>query len=244
MEFLNELCFFSLNNNQIMNQTTQNKKINIAIDGYSSTGKSSISKEIAKALNLIHLDTGKLYRGITVYAFHHCTEKEKINEAILIDSLSQIHLEFKNEGNELSLYLNGENIEQRIRLPKINEKVSFIAKIPEVRQFLLKTQQQIAKNGGVIMDGRDIGSVVLPDADYKFFLTASIQERTKRRFLELEQAGVSTTLEEVKKNLLERDYIDSHREIAPLKQDKDAILIDNSQLNKEETISLILSYIK
>lgn len=227
-----------------MNQTTQNKKPNIAIDGYSSTGKSSISKEIAKALNLIHLDTGKLYRAITLYALNHCADNEKINETKLIDSLSEIHLEFKDEGNELSLYLNNENVEQKIRLPKINESVSLVAKIPEVRQFLLRTQQQIAENRGIIMDGRDIGSVVLPNADYKFFLTANIEERTKRRFLELEQAGVSTTLEEVKKNLLERDYIDSHREIAPLKQAEDAILIDNSQLDKTQTIELILSYIK
>ena len=221
------------------------KKPVIAIDGFSSTGKSSISKIIAKNLGLIHMDTGALYRGITYFALQNCIDDDKsINIEKLIADLPNINLEFQNVDGELQLFLNGKNINKEIRFPQVSDSVSQVAKEADVRNFLLKTQRDIAEKGGVIMDGRDIGTIVLPDADYKFFMTASQDERARRRFLELELIGEKTDVETVKQNLIKRDKIDSEREVAPLKQADDAILIDNTNINKEETISLILSYIK
>jgi len=221
------------------------KKPVIAIDGFSSTGKSSISKIIAKKLGLIHMDTGALYRGVTYFAIQNCTDENKnVDIERLIASLPKINLEFQNVDGELQLFLNGKNINKEIRFPQVSDNVSQVAKEAAVRNFLLKTQRDIAKKGGVIMDGRDIGTVVLPNADYKFFMTASQDERARRRFLELELAGEKTDIETVKKNLISRDKIDSEREVSPLKQADDAILIDNTNINREETIELILSYIK
>lgn len=220
-------------------------KLVIAIDGFSSTGKSSISKEIAKKLGLIHLDTGGLYRGVTYFALQNfADENHQIHLQQLFDNLNQIDLEFRNENEEMILYLNNKNISQQIRMQDVSDNVSLIAKQKEIRDFLLHTQRQMAEKGGVIMDGRDIGTVILPDADFKFFLTASPDERAKRRFLELQSMGIETTIEAVKENLICRDKIDSERKIAPLKQAEDAILIDNSSLTKEETIQLILSKIQ
>ncbi|WP_336960673.1 (d)CMP kinase [Chryseobacterium contaminans] len=221
------------------------KKPVIAIDGYSSTGKSSISKIIADKLGLIHMDTGALYRGVTWFALQNClNEESKIDLNTLFSSLDQVHLEFKNNDGTLVLYLNNVDISKEIRTNEVSDNVSLVAKQKEVRDYLLQSQRSIAEKGGVIMDGRDIGTVVLPNADYKFFLTASINERTNRRFLELKGLGIEADKEQVKQNLIERDKIDSEREIAPLKKADDAIVIDNSELTKEETIELILSYIK
>ncbi len=217
----------------------------IAIDGFSSTGKSSISKVIAEKLGLIHMDTGALYRGITFFALQCCkNENEKIDLQLLINNLNKINLEFREDNGILVLFLNNTDISSEIRIPEISEHVSQIATLPEVREFLLHTQRSIAEKGGVIMDGRDIGSIVLPNADYKFFLTASIDERTKRRHLELLSLGIETDAVSVKENLILRDKTDSERTVAPLIQAKDAILIDNSELTKKETVQLILSYIK
>lgn len=221
------------------------KKPVIAIDGYSSTGKSSISKVLAKELGFIHIDTGALYRGITLFALRNIADEGRIsNPQKLKDYLHKIHLEFRTIDGSLQLYLNNENIDQQIRDPQIAKYVSIIAKEQFVRDFLLSTQQKLAENGGVIMDGRDIGTVVLPNADYKFFLTASIDERTRRRYDELICCGTETDMDSVRVNLQLRDKIDSEREVAPLKQAEDAILIDNTSLNKEETIALIRSFIK
>ncbi|MGN7864152.1 (d)CMP kinase [Chryseobacterium sp. 22458] len=221
------------------------KKPVIAIDGYSSTGKSSISKIIADKLGLIHMDTGALYRGVTWYALQHClNENGEIDLNTLFSSFSRIHLEFKNNEGTLILFLNDTDISKEIRINIVSDNVSLVAKQKEVRDFLLQSQRSLAEKGGVIMDGRDIGTVVLPNADYKFFLTASIDERTNRRFLELKGLGIEADKEQVKQNLIERDKIDSEREIAPLKQADDAIVIDNSELTKEETIELILSHIE
>lgn len=221
------------------------KKPVIAIDGYSSTGKSSISKIIADQLGLIHMDTGALYRGVTWYALQHClNENGEIDLNTLFSSFNQIKLEFKNNDGTLILFLNDTDISTEIRTNIVSDNVSLVAKQKEVRDFLLQSQRTLAEKGGVIMDGRDIGTVVLPNADYKFFLTASIDERTNRRFLELKGLGIEADKEQVKQNLIERDKIDSEREIAPLKQADDAIVIDNSKLTKEETIQLILSHIK
>lgn len=217
----------------------------IAIDGFSSTGKSSISKLIAKKLGLIHMDTGALYRGITYFALQNCTgDNGQINIAQLISRLPEIRLEFQDIDGELQLFLNGVNINKEIRFPQVSDNVSLVAKEAEVRNYLLQTQRDIASKGGVIMDGRDIGTVVLPNADYKFFMTASQDERARRRFLELQQAGEDTDIETVKQNLITRDTIDSERAVSPLKQADDAVLIDNTNINREQTIDLILSYIK
>ncbi len=221
------------------------KKPVIAVDGYSSTGKSSISKVVAARLGLIHLDTGALYRGITLFALRNfCSEDGDIQLDDLFEALPQLMLEFRRIGEELVLFMNGEDISGPIRTAEVSSQVSLIARQPEVRNFLLKMQREAAEAGGIIMDGRDIGTVVLPMADYKFFLTASIEERTQRRFLELKGLGIETPQEEVRANLMLRDKIDSEREVAPLKQADDAILIDNTSLNKNETIELMLSYIK
>jgi len=223
-----------------------NKKgLVIAIDGFSSTGKSSISKVVADTLGLIHIDTGAMYRAITLFGLRNFkNEKQEINLSKLLQNLNEISLEFRENSGKLEIYLNGENLSKEIRTTEISDNVSFIAKQPEVRERLVVLQRDIAEKQGVIMDGRDIGTVVLPNADYKFFLTASADERARRRFLELQSLGIETTIEEVKQNLIERDRIDSEREISPLKQAEDAILIDNTNLSKEETIDLILSYIK
>ena len=223
-----------------------NKKgLVIAIDGFSSTGKSSISKVVADTLGLIHIDTGAMYRAITLFGLRNFkNEKQEIDLSKLLQNLNKISLEFRENSGKLEIYLNGENVSKEIRTTEVSDNVSFIAKQPEVRERLVVLQRNIAEKQGVIMDGRDIGTVVLPDADYKFFLTASADERARRRFLELQSLGIETTIEEVKQNLIERDRIDSEREISPLKQAEDAILIDNTNLNKEETIDLILSYIK
>ena len=220
------------------------KKPVIAIDGYSSTGKSSISKVIAEKLGLIHMDTGALYRGVTHFAVTKClNENGEINLVQLFNILNEINLEFRNIDNELVLFLNGANISKEIRGNLVSSNVSLIASQKEVRDYLMETQRSIAENGGVILDGRDIGTVVLPNADYKFFLTASVDERTKRRFLELQNMEIETTEAEVKENLITRDKIDSEREVAPLKKAEDAILIDNTFKTKKETIDEILSYI-
>ena len=223
-----------------------NKKgLVIAIDGFSSTGKSSISKVVADILGLIHIDTGAMYRAITLFGLRNFkNEKQEIDLPKLLQNLNEIPLEFRENSGKLEIYLNGENVSKEIRTTEVSDNVSFIAKQPEVRERLVVLQRNIAEKQGVIMDGRDIGTVVLPNADYKFFLTASADERARRRFLELQSLGIETTIEEVKQNLIERDQIDSEREISPLKQAEDAILIDNTNLNKEETIELILSYIK
>lgn len=221
------------------------KKPVIAIDGYSSTGKSSISKIIAQKLGIIHLDTGALYRGVTWFALQNCLNEDgSINLKSLFSSFNEIELEFKNDNGELVLFLNHIDISKAIRTNEVSENVSLVAKQKEVRDFLLHSQRSLAEKGGIIMDGRDIGTVVLPNADYKFFLTASIDERTQRRYQELLSLGIEANEQQVKENLIIRDKIDSEREIAPLKQAEDAIVIDNTSLSKQETIDSILSYIK
>lgn len=216
----------------------------IAIDGHSSTGKSSISKEIALRLGLFHMDTGALYRGVTFFALENYKNDGEISLPLLEERIGEIELEFKDNEGSMELFLGGRNITSEIRSLEVSQNVSVVAKEAFVRNYLLETQRAIARKGGVIMDGRDIGTTVLPDADYKFFLTASIEERTKRRFLELQSDGVETTLEDVRENLLERDKMDSEREVSPLRQAEDALLIDNSSLTKEETIEKLLSYIE
>ncbi|WP_262147164.1 (d)CMP kinase [Chryseobacterium foetidum] len=221
------------------------KKPVIAIDGFSSTGKSSISKIIAQKLDLVHLDTGALYRGVTWFALQNCCKEDgNVDLDDLFNNFHHIHLEFKNIENELVLFLNEINITKEIRSNQVTENVSNVAKQAKVREFLLDHQRKLAEKGGIIMDGRDIGTVVLPDADFKFFLTASIDERTKRRYQELLTLGIDANEDQVKQNLIERDKIDSEREVAPLKQADDAIVIDNTEMTKKETIEKILNYVE
>lgn len=216
----------------------------IAIDGFSSTGKSSISKAIAEKLGFVHIDTGALYRGVTYFALENYFDGDHtIDLQLLIRNLSKINLEFRKENGSLILYLNGKNIDSEIRETRISHYVSLIAKQKEVRDYLLEMQKSFGINGGIIVDGRDIATVVFPDADFKFFLTASNEERAKRRFLELTEAGIQVKYEEVLENLIKRDKIDSQREIAPLKMAEGAILIDNTNLTKLETIDAICDII-
>ena len=220
-------------------------KIIIAVDGYSSTGKSSISKAIADALGLIHIDTGAMYRAITLFALRNFrTKNGEIDLEKLLQHLDEISLDFREEEGALQIYLNNENVSKEIRESIVSEYVSEVAKEPKVRVLAVEQQRKMVGKLGLIMDGRDIGTVVFPDADYKFFLTASVDERAKRSTLEMESMGMKVDFDEVKQNLIERDRIDSEREISPLKQADDAILIDNTELNKEQTIALILSYIQ
>ncbi|MDR1877125.1 MAG: (d)CMP kinase [Flavobacteriaceae bacterium] len=218
----------------------------IAIDGYSSTGKSSYAKMVAKELGWKHIDTGAMYRAVTLYGIQNFSEGNIIDTQALVSHLKDIHIDFKfnPETQDNDTFLNGKNVESSIRDFSVSEQVSLIAKIPEVRDFLVKQQREIGEKGNIVMDGRDIGTVVFPYADLKLFITAGVDERAKRRFLDFREQDKSITLEEVKENLKQRDYIDQNREISPLVQAQDAILIDNSHLNKEETYREILRIIK
>ena len=217
------------------------KKINIAIDGHSSCGKSTLAKQLSKHFAYIYVDTGAMYRAVCLYALKNDIMKDGIiDEAALIDSLDNINVSF-NYNDERSIsetFLNGVNVENEIRSLWISENVSKISKLKEVRQKMVSIQQAIGENKGVVMDGRDIGSVVFPNAELKLFITASVEERARRRSLELKDAS----LEDIKKNLQSRDYDDSTREENPLVIMDDAIQIDNTNLSIEEQFNLALNY--
>ncbi len=217
------------------------KKINIAIDGHSSCGKSTLAKQLSKHYAYIYVDTGAMYRAVCLYALKNDIMKDGIiDEAALIDSLDNIKVSF-NYNDERSIsetFLNGVNVENEIRSLWISENVSKISKLKEVRQKMVAIQQAIGENKGVVMDGRDIGSVVFPNAELKLFITASVDERARRRSIELKDAS----LEDIKKNLQSRDYDDSTREENPLVIMDDAIKIDNTNLSIDEQFDLALSY--
>ena len=217
------------------------KKINIAIDGHSSCGKSTLAKQLSKHYAYIYVDTGAMYRAVCLYALKNDIMKDGIiDETALIDSLDNINVSFNynDERNISETFLNSVNVENEIRSLWISENVSKISKLKEVRQKMVAIQQAIGKNKGVVMDGRDIGSVVFPNAELKLFITASVDECARRRSLELKDA----TLEDIKKNLQSRDYEDSTREENPLVIMGDAIQIDNTNLSIEEQFNLALSY--
>ena len=217
------------------------KKINIAIDGHSSCGKSTLAKQLSNHYAYTYIDTGAMYRAVCLYAFKNDIMKEGIiNSTALIDSLENISVSFNyNEETSISEpFLNGINVENEIRSLWISENVSKISKLKEVRKKMVAIQQAIGKKKGVVMDGRDIGSVVFPNAELKLFITASVDERARRRSLELKDA----TLEDIKRNLMNRDYDDSTREENPLVIMDDAIKIDNTNLSIEEQFNLALSY--
>jgi len=218
------------------------KKITIAIDGYSSTGKSTVAKKLAKALGYIYVDTGAMYRAITLFAIEHgFIGKDRQNTAGLVRLLPNVRLDFKfnDELGYSEMYMNGRNVEKEIRTMEVSRQVSQVAAISEVRQKLVDMQKKMGKDKGIVMDGRDIGTVVFPDAELKLFLSASPDTRARRRYKELIDRGDKVTFEEVLKNVTQRDTIDSTREDSPLKKASEAIEIDNSDMGIEEQFERI-----
>lgn len=223
------------------------RKITIAIDGHSSTGKSTIAKQLAKELGFVYVDSGAMYRAVTLYAMQNgYITPNNFDVKGLIDSLEKIKLNFKfnNDLGFAEMYLNTVNVENEIRSMEVSNLVSKVSTIPEVREQLVKQQHQIAQDNNVVMDGRDIGSVVFPDAELKLFITASAEVRAKRRFEELKAKGDKVKFEDVLKNVEERDFIDSTRENSPLIKADDAIEIDNSYLSKEAQFEKIMQLVK
>lgn len=216
--------------------------INVAIDGPAGAGKSTIAKAAAKKLNFIYVDTGALYRTISLSAVRNGVIDDKKKTVEMLDDIS-VKLGFSEDGTQC-VYLNGEDVSAFIRTPEISMEASKVSAIPEVRAFLLDLQRNIAKENNVIMDGRDIASVVLPDANPKIFLFASPECRAERRYKELIEKGESVTFEEVLADVNQRDYQDSHRDIAPLKPTDESVMADTSKLTLEESIDLIINIIK
>lgn len=217
--------------------------IAIAIDGPAGAGKSSLSKKVAKELSFIYVDTGALYRTIGLAASRKGLKKEDKAEIISMLNDIDVKLSFNDEGTQIVL-LNGEDVSSYIRTPEASMFASAVSAIPEVRAFLLDLQRNMAKSDNVIMDGRDIGTVVLPDAKIKIFLTASPEKRAMRRHKENIEKGIDSTYEEVLKDVNQRDYQDSHREIAPLKPAEDSVLVDTSDYDFEGSKELLLKVIK
>jgi len=218
-------------------------KIIIAIDGHSSCGKSTMAKMLAKTLEYLYLDSGAMYRAVTLYALrNNLIDKGEIKCQKLTDQLPKIKIEFrKNQETGKSVtYLNGENVEDEIRQLPVSNSVSSIATIPEVRNVMVKQQQLFGKNKGIVMDGRDIGTVVFPNAELKIFMTASPKIRAQRRYDELKEKGCSVNLEDILKNVKERDKKDTNRKISPLKIATGAIILDNSYLTRQEQLIWVL----
>ena len=213
--------------------------ISIALDGPAGAGKSTIAKAVAKKLSFIYVDTGALYRAIGFYAI-----KNKISsENEIISSLKKIKVDLKFENNLQKVFLCDEDISEEIRTSEVSMMASKISAIPAVREFLFDLQQDLAKKNNVIMDGRDIGTVILPEANVKIFLTASSEKRAERRYKELIEKGLQVDYDDILKDIIKRDYDDSNRKIAPLKAAADAIFVDTSAYNLEESINLILTII-
>jgi cytidylate kinase len=222
------------------------KKITIAIDGFSSTGKSTLAKQLAKELEYVYVDTGAMYRAVAYFAMQNkFIGADFFNKEALIEALPKIQLEFKfnSDLGFAEMYLNGENVEKQIRTIEVSNFVSKVAEVSEVRSKLVEQQQEMGTNKAIVMDGRDIGTVVFPNAELKIFMTASAETRAQRRFDELQQKGDNVSYEDVLKNVVERDYIDTHREDSPLVIADDAIEIDNSYLNKEEQFAAVLELV-
>ncbi len=212
------------------------KTHSIAIDGPAGAGKSSVAREVASQLGFVYVDTGALYRAIALFS----TEYPSVQQ-FLANLESDCHLELKYFGGTQCIFLNGENVTDKLRTAEITMKASELSALPQVRAFLLETQKDIAKAYNVIMDGRDIGTVVLPDADLKIYLTASAEERASRRYLELEDKPDAPSYEQILADIQQRDYNDMHRAIAPLQQAKDAILLDSTNMGFHEVCEEILS---
>ena len=214
------------------------RKITIAIDGYSSCGKSTMAKDLAREIGYIYVDTGAMYRSVTLFAMRNnlFNEDGSIKTDELKSRMNEINISFKlnSETGRPDTYLNGELVEKEIRSMDVSERVSKIAALPFVREALVAQQQAMGKEKGIIMDGRDIGTVVFPDAELKIFVTASAEVRAQRRYDELKAKGMPADFDDILKNVKERDYIDSHRETSPLRKADDALELDNSNMTREE----------
>ena len=221
------------------------KKITIAIDGHSSCGKSTMAKDLAREVGYVYVDTGAMYRSVTLYALREglFNEDGSVNTAALEAEMPNIRIGFKfnPETGRPDTYLNDECVEKEIRSLEVSSHVSPIAAIPFVRTAMVAQQQQMGKDKGVVMDGRDIGTTVFPDAELKIFVTASAEVRAQRRFDELKAKGMPADFDDILKNVEERDYLDSHREVSPLRQADDAILLDNSEMTIPEQKEWLLA---
>jgi len=223
------------------------KKITIAIDGYSSTGKSTVAKQLAAELGYVYVDTGAMYRAVTLYLMRKMiVTNTNFDEEAILRQLPFINISFvfNKEVGYGEVHLNNENVEKEIRLMEVSQQVSKVAAVPDVRKMLVKIQQEIGKNKAVVMDGRDIGTVVFPGADLKLFMTASTEKRAERRYDELKGRGDEVKYEDVLANVKERDYLDTTREDSPLVKAEDAIEIDNSDMNLEEQFEKVLKLAK
>ncbi len=223
---------------------SSHKKIIITIDGWSSCGKSTLAKQLSKELGYTYIDSGAMYRAITLYFLRNHIDWTKHHQ--VVKALEDIELEFRgnHKNGQTEMYLNGENVEYVIRDLVVAEKVSDVAAIKEVREFAVAQQQRMGKEKAIVMDGRDIGTVVFPDAELKIFMTADNAIRVERRFKELYEKNPNVTIEEVKANLEMRDYIDSHREVSPLRKAEDAIELDNSNIGIREQLELVKKWVK
>ena len=224
------------------------KKITIAIDGQSSCGKSTMAKDLAREVGYVYVDTGAMYRSVTLYALRHnlFNEDGSVKTAELEKEMPNIQISFKfnAEAGRPDTYLNGECVEKEIRSLEVSSHVSPIAAVPFVRTAMVAQQQQMGKDKGVVMDGRDIGTTVFPDAELKIFVTASAQVRAQRRYEELKAKGMPANFDDILKNVEERDYIDSHREVSPLRKADDAIELDNSNMTIPEQKKWLLERFK
>lgn len=223
------------------------KKITIAIDGHSSCGKSTMAKDLARELGYVYIDTGAMYRAVTLFAIEeNLIDSQSVDIEGLRNNMSNIHItfEFNAEAGRPDTYLNGVRVEDRIRTMEVSSKVSMIAAIDFVRAAMVAQQQEMGKGGGVVMDGRDIGTTVFPDAELKIFVTASAEVRAQRRYDELTAKGEQVNYEEILQNVQERDRIDSTRAVSPLKQADDAIVLDNSHISKTEQKEWLLARVQ
>ena len=222
------------------------KQITIAIDGYSACGKSTLAKDLAKKLSFIFIDSGAMYRGVALYCLQNNLFDVDSNpkQVGIIQALKNITLSFQLINDNNCLLLNGKNVEELIRGTEVAAVVSKVATIKEVRVKLVMEQQKMGANGGIVMEGRDIGSVVFPNAELKLFITASQEIRAQRRFLELKSKGIEAKIETISSNLAERDLMDSSRKESPLIQVADAIVIDNSKLTREEQLDFVLNLVR
>ena len=222
------------------------KKITIAIDGFSSTGKSTLAKQIATKLGYVYVDTGAMYRAVTLFAMQNgFIDSIEFDKEALVQHLDKIHLRFQFNANLgfAEMYLNEENVEKKIRSMEVSNFVSQVAEVSQVRSMLVKQQQEMGKVKGVVMDGRDIGTVVFPDAELKIFMNARPDVRAQRRYEELSDKGQLASYDRVLENVLQRDYIDTHREDSPLVKADDAIEIDNSEMTREEQFQKVLALV-
>ena len=220
-------------------------RINIAIDGHSSSGKSTMAKSLAKELNFVYIDTGAMYRAAALFCIkERLIDGNEIDERRIPAAIERMYIAFKyNSKTEQSeIHLGGVNVEKEIRSMEVARRVSLVAAVPEIRHKLVNIQQRMASVGGVVMDGRDIGTVVMPKAELKFFITADLEIRAKRRFEELKNKGVESSLGDVLNNIRERDRIDTTRAVAPLRKAKDSIVMDNSNLSIDEQFDFLLNH--